>query len=218
MAIRAALFDMDGTLIGILDLWRGLLACYLKPLGAALSEEQFRYAMTLPYDGLAVYMKEQCGLSKTPQEIMEEIDQLSIKEYAGRATLKNGVSEVIHRLYAQGLALVIVTTNLGEIARLVLERFGLASCFSHIFGTHELHFKKVFPECFLDISERIGVSPEDCIVFEDSPAAVQSAKLAGMRVVGVLGEQTDKDKESLKAIADMIIDNDYEGFDLKCQR
>ena len=80
--MKAALFDMDGTLINVLDLWRGLLSCYLAPFGASLSEEQFSEAMTLPYDHLAVYLQKTCDLPKTPQEIMDEIDELSIIELA----------------------------------------------------------------------------------------------------------------------------------------
>lgn len=216
--MRAALFDMDGTLINVLDLWRGLLACYLEPFGAALTEEKFCEAMTLSYDRLAVYLQETCCLPKTAQEIMDEIDALSIEEYAERATLKKGVSEYVRTLYEQGVLLVVVTTNLGEIAKKVLKRFSLDGYFSHVYGTHELQHKKVLPECFLDIAERIGVCPQDCVVFEDSPKVAESAKKAGMYVVGVIGEQQDAVKEELANVADVTIMNHYERMDLRCKK
>ncbi len=215
--MKAALFDMDGTLIDVLDLWRGLLACYLAPFGASLTEEQFLEAMTLPYDRLAVYLQEVCSLPKTPHEIMEEIDVLSIEEYAQRATLKKGVGACVRSLYEQGLCLFVVTTNLGEIAHKVLKRFSLDQYFSGVYGTHELRHKKIFPECFLDIAERIGFPPEECVVFEDSYKVAKSAKLAGMYVVGVIGEQPDAEKRELIAIADVTVSSDYErmSFDAK---
>lgn len=218
MAIRAALFDMDGTLIDIHGLWRGLLSCYLQPFGASLTEEQFQQAMTLSYDNLAIYLRETCGLPRAPREIMEEIDSLSLLEYAKRATLKENVAEYVRSLHGQGVQLAVVTTNLGEIAQLVLERFSLSPYFSGVYGVHELRHKKVFPECFLDIAGRLGVLPEECVVFEDSPQVAQSAKTAGMYVVGVLGEQTDDAKKDLITIADKIIENNYERLDVECQK
>lgn len=212
--MKAALFDMDGTLINILDLWRGLLECYLAPFDASLTESQFREAMTLPYDKLATYLKEVCSLPKTPLEIMDEIDELSIEEYAERATLKNGVDVCIRSLHEQGIRLFVVTTNLGIIAQKVLKQFSLDSYFSGVYGTHELRYKKVLPACFFDIAERIGVKPNECIVFEDSPKVARSAKEAGMYVVGVIGEQLEEEKNELAAIADRLILNNYGRMEL----
>ena len=214
MSFRAALFDMDGTLIYIFDLWRGLLASYLKPFGAVLSEEDFHEAMSLPYDKLAVYLQSKFSLPKTPQEIMDEIDALSIEEYADRATVKQGVAAFTQDLFEKGMVLSIVTTNLGEIAEKVLKRFGMSSYFSHVYGTHELRHKKIFPECFLDIAQRIGVPPQECVVFEDSPAVAESAKAAGMHVVGILGEQTETARKALVEIADQVITSYYDEVNL----
>ncbi len=214
MSFRAALFDMDGTLIHIFDLWRGLLASYLEPFGVVLTETEFRDAMNLTYDNLAVYLKDRFSLPKTAQEIMDEIDELSIKEYADRATLKDGAAAFVRRLAAEGKILALVTTNLGEIAKKVLKRFDIAEYFSYVYGTHELQHKKVSPECFYDIARRIGVAPKECVVFEDSPAVSSSAKSAGMYVVGILGEQTETAKEELIKIADRVITSYSDEVDL----
>ena len=47
------------------------------------------------------------------------------------------------------------------------------------------------PECYLLAAERLGVSAEDCVVFEDSPSGIQSGLRAGMRVIAV-GPYVDK--------------------------
>lgn len=218
MAFRAVLFDMDGTLIDIFDLWRSLLGAYLAPFDASLSEEQFRTAMTLSYNNLACFLKDTCRLDKTPQEIMHEIDLLSLTEYAPLATLKKGVTPFIKKLYKQGLQMYLVTTNLSEIAADVLRHFSLKKYFCDIYGARELSFPKQDFRCFLDIAERIGVSPEECAVFEDSPHAAKSAKEAGMTVFGVLGEQTEEEQRLLHAIADKIVESNYERMDLQCKK
>lgn len=54
---------------------------------------------------------------------------------------------------------------------------------------------KPFPDVYLRAAELLGVAPENCIVFEDSPAGVQAARAAGARVVGVETHEPLEDVE-----------------------
>lgn len=57
----------------------------------------------------------------------------------------------------------------------------------HIFSATQVARGKPAPDLFLFAAQRLGVAPADCIVIEDSPAGIQAARAAGMRVVGFLG-------------------------------
>ena len=61
---------------------------------------------------------------------------------------------------------------------------------------------KPAPDIFLKAAERIGLPPEEYVVFEDAPAGVEAARSAGMRVVGVL---TTHDPHHLRR-ADLLIE------------
>ncbi|WP_009993606.1 HAD-IA family hydrolase, partial [Gardnerella vaginalis] len=54
-----------------------------------------------------------------------------------------------------------------------------------IFGEDLQSDGKNSPQTYLDLSNRIGVKPEYCTVFEDSAIALKSARLAGMKTCGV---------------------------------
>ncbi|MBF0815688.1 HAD family hydrolase [Microbacterium paludicola] len=49
----------------------------------------------------------------------------------------------------------------------------------------DVRASKPHPEGFLRAAEILGITPADCVVFEDSHAGIQAARAAGMRVIGV---------------------------------
>jgi sugar-phosphatase len=96
------------------------------------------------------------------------------------------------------------------VSRLSPHHFAVVTSGSHKLATHRLsHTKlpipKVFitaddvtlgkpnPEPYLLASERLGLNPSDCLVFEDSPNGIKSAKEAGMRVVAIAVRSSDHD-------------------------
>lgn len=67
----------------------------------------------------------------------------------------------------------------------VLDRFHLRPFFSVVVDGMQVQRPKPFPDIYLKAAEQLGVSPSNCIVFEDSPTGVEAARAAGMRIVGV---------------------------------
>jgi len=70
-------------------------------------------------------------------------------------------------------------------AKPILESLGLTEMFEVIVDGNDLTYSKPHPEVFLKASERLGKTPEECVVFEDAQSGVQAAKLAGMRCIGI---------------------------------
>jgi beta-phosphoglucomutase len=82
----------------------------------------------------------------------------------------------------------------------VLEGAGIADCFSVIVNGYEVARPKPAPDVYLRAAELLGVTPQNCIVFEDSPTGVQAARAGGMHVVGLtttMSELKDVDLEIL---------------------
>ncbi len=67
----------------------------------------------------------------------------------------------------------------------VLDAFGLRKFFPVTVNGMQVARPKPFPDVFLEAARRLGMRPEECVVFEDSPTGVTAAVAAGMRVVGV---------------------------------
>jgi HAD superfamily hydrolase (TIGR01509 family) len=82
----------------------------------------------------------------------------------------------------------VASSSQPERIRLSLELTKLLPLFEpNIFSSTMVQRGKPFPDLFLYAAERMGFAPEACIVVEDSPAGIQAAKSAGMRVLAFAG-------------------------------
>jgi beta-phosphoglucomutase-like phosphatase (HAD superfamily) len=81
----------------------------------------------------------------------------------------------------------VASSSLPERIALSLRVTGLSDLFDHVFSASEVPRGKPAPDLFLHAANRMGVSPESCLVIEDSAAGVQAALAAGMRVIGFAG-------------------------------
>jgi beta-phosphoglucomutase len=111
-----------------------------------------------------------------------------------------GVEKFLQELRANGIKTALGSAS--KNAPMILERIGLAHLFDAIVDGNSISEAKPNPEVFLKGAEKLGVQPENCMVFEDAIAGVEAARNAGMRCVGI-GEP-----ETL-GMADLVIP----GFD-----
>lgn len=73
----------------------------------------------------------------------------------------------------------------------VLDGAGLRPFFRTIVDGHQVERPKPDPEVYLRVARQLDCPPANCIVFEDSAAGVEAARLAGARVVGVRTAEAD---------------------------
>ena len=119
-----------------------------------------------------------------PEIEAQEIVAREARNIAGMRPI-NGARELLNSLPARQWA--IVTSASGAAARARLTAAGIAppavlvTCEDVVAGKPE-------PECYLTAARRLGVSPKDCIVFEDAPSGTIAGMAAGVgAVIGVAG-------------------------------
>jgi HAD superfamily hydrolase (TIGR01509 family) len=71
------------------------------------------------------------------------------------------------------------------LIELVLERSGLAPCFTAIVSSEEVERGKPAPDVYLAVARVLGVDPKGCVAIEDSTNGIKSAVAAGMRTIAV---------------------------------
>lgn len=122
------------------------------------------------------------------ETLYQELYRVECQEIKGLKTL-------IDVLKRKGLKLAIATTAPEMNRTFILSELGLTNTFSVILGDEHVTRGKPDPEIYLKTAEKLGVKPEECLVFEDSPVGVESAKRAGMKVVGIMTTHTAEELE-----------------------
>ena len=84
--------------------------------------------------------------------------------------------------------------------RAALERFGLWKLFGHVVFAEEIGLEKRDPQCFVELSGRLGAPLEACTLFDDSPDNCATAARAGMTAVGVYDGYYAARQEELKTV------------------
>jgi beta-phosphoglucomutase len=115
--------------------------------------------------------------------IQKNEDYLSYLVDMNQSEILPGVMTVLEFLKAnyQPIALGSASKN----ARPILEKTGILSYFDTIVDGNDVSNAKPDPEVFLQAAQKLGISNENSIVFEDSVAGIQAANIASMTSIGI---------------------------------
>jgi sugar-phosphatase len=199
---RAALFDLDGTLINSeprsLATWARLLDAHNVPYDeATLHRFMGRRGADVLSEDPALFP------GVTWDVLLAELQQIgSSPDLPPVRDLPESVA-FVRRLHAEGVPFALVTSAGRDWAELALERLGVAELFKGLVTAADVAVGKPDPRGYLMGADILGYAPEHIVVFEDTPAGIQAGKTAGMRVVGIT---TTHDRTRLGE-ADLVVDH-----------
>lgn len=183
---EGVVFDLDGLLVESEPLWRQAEREVFADIGLRLTEDDCRSTMGMRCDAVVgLWYERRPWTGPTPAEVQDRIEKrvLSLMLTEGRPM--PGVDRALDLVERQGLAMAVASSSCSALIDGALGRLGLAdritvrcSAFDEVAG-------KPHPAVFLRAAERLGLAPETCIAFEDSPPGIHSARDAGMWVVAV---------------------------------
>ena len=205
--MRAAIFDMDGTLIDSMPAWRSLNAAYVRSHGFTPTPEQERELYTLTGMQVIPYIKQHFGVESDFDALYAAGCRAIEPIYAAGVPLKPGAGAYLDRLRARGVKLVVATATPAREALIALNRMGLVSRFDYIYSTEMLGISKNEPAFFDRLCALIGERNEDCVMFEDAIYAMRGARDAGLGVVGITDETNLHDRDAMREVADQLIDS-----------
>lgn len=206
--IKAAIFDMDGTIVDSMWVWEQIDFEYLAKHNIKASPLLKHDIAHLSFDEVAVYFKNIFNLPYTTEEIKNHWNEMAFDKYTTSVKLKPGVRSFLKVLKAKGIKIALATSNNTLLLEACLKANGVYEYFDSITLTDEVSRGKDFPDVYLLAAEKLKVNPNECIVFEDILPAVKGAKAAGMTVVGVYDEHSKDTHEDMKILADRFI-NEY---------
>lgn len=186
------IFDLDGTLLDSMEVWRKIYAAPFKEAGMSMPKNLLEQINHLSLNDSARFTVERTGLPFSPAELVEKWTGTARWVYAHDVGLKEGAKELLLELYRRGKRIGIATANPQGIFEACLKREGIADLFMSATSVDEVPRGKGFPDIYREEARRLGLSAGECLVFEDSHMGVRGAKDGGFAVVGVYDKQSEK--------------------------
>ena len=195
--IKAIIFDVDGTLIDSMWIWKQVDVEFLSKRGISLPERLQSEIEGMSYSETAIYFKARFDLPESLDEIKEEWRIMAEDYYKCHIKLKSGAKEFLKLLYEKGFTIGIATSNSRELVEHMLANHNIKQYFSNIRTSCEVDKGKPHTDVYLKVAEDMGIEPDHCIVFEDTVAGVMAAKAAGMKVFAMADEISLESKDKL---------------------
>ena len=202
---KGAIFDMDGTLMDSMWIWRDIDIEYLGRFGIALPEDLQAKIEGLSFAETAVYFQEHFGITDSIEKIQSDWNDMAIDFYRHRIGMKRGARELLTQMKERGMKIGIATSNSVELTEECLAANGVADLFDTVRTSRDTPRGKPFPDIYLSVADEWGIAPEDLIVFEDIPNGAIAGKRAGMEVIAVADDYALPRREELIRIADHFI-------------
>ena len=205
--MKAAIFDMDGTLLDSMTKWRELNGVFVRGMGITPTEKQEADMMSMSGTMVVDYFRDEFGIDTNFDALCVEACKAMKPIYGAGVPHKPGAAAYLKRLRARGVKCVLATATPARLAMIGMNCAHLVSDMDYIFSTDMLGFDKSRNEFFERVSQIIGVPKENCVMFEDSLYAMQGARNAGLGVVGITDATNTRDREAIRACCDAVIDS-----------
>ena len=202
---KAAMFDMDGTILRTMRYWRLTTIELLLGRNIFPTTEQMARVFSTSSRALCGEILAEHGVEMEEREILRELEYYMHPHYLRDATAKPKVGDYLEKLKREGVRMCIGTAAPRESAEAALTRLGLIGYFDFILDQYELDMRKSNPDFFRVVAERMNVDLQDMCVFEDALYSMKTAKSLGCPVIAIEDKTQAHDRNEIIRLADHYI-------------
>lgn len=210
--LRAVIFDLDGVLWDGEPLYHEAFNVVLKPYGhhIEITDPQYTRIIGASVETAWEWMRTTFGLTESPAALYHAYNEAVLELMKQPREPLPGVLELLAELEARGIPVGLASASLRNWVDTTLAGLGLNGAFAATVTASEVSHSKPAPDLYLKAAKGLGVAPENCLAFEDTPSGIASARGAGMFAVHVRVSST-----ALPPLpeADLVIES-YAEFDL----
>jgi len=185
---KGIIFDLDGVIVDTAKYhylaWKKMAAQF----GYDFTEEENEAFKGVSRIRCMELLLEMAQVEASQEQINEWLfqknqDYLAYIEQMDQEELLPGVLTALSFFKSRQIPTALGSAS--KNARPILEKVGLLSYFDAVVDGNDVSAAKPDPEVFLVAARQLGVTPEQCVVFEDSTAGIEAAQRAKMRTVGI---------------------------------
>lgn len=203
---KAAIFDIDGTLLDSMHVWHDVDARFLARRGIAMPSDYARAISSMSFQEVAQYTIERFKLPDSQDALIQEWNDLALDAYTHHVQPKAHALSYLHHLRATGARIALATSLLPSLRMPALHATGIAPLVDAVVGVEEVnHVGKNEPDVYVEAARRVQIAPELCTVFEDLTVGVQSAQQVHMQAWGVFDDASQEMWSHMQRIADGTI-------------
>jgi sugar-phosphatase len=186
MAIKAAIFDMDGLLIDSEPLWYEAAVDVFRPLGIELTPELYASSIGLRTKEFVEnwFQRYQVDMSLAEQAT-KDINDTVVGKIQAKGEAMPGVYGVLELLKREGFSIGLATSSPSRLIDVVVDKLQIREHFSVFSSAEHLTHGKPHPQVYLDCAGAMGIHPVQCVCFEDSFHGLIAAKAARMTCIVV---------------------------------
>lgn len=198
---KVVIFDRDGVIIDSEKAHKASVTAAFEKLGIYITDAD-REQVVGKYP--TEYLKYFLTKYKFSPEEFNKIHESIFFELLYKSELIQPTINLVKKLYNAKAMTAITTTSHRDDTMRILKRAGIDEMFDVIVTYEDYTKRKPDPEPYLTTAKKLNVSPDECVVIEDTETGLTSAKNAGMKCIVLKNEYTKKHDFSQ---ADMIVNS-----------
>ena len=207
MSIKAAIFDMDGTLLDSMYLWIDIGPRYLESKGIEYTDDIKRETKLMLLPELGQYFIDHGYINISVDEFIDEVNASVEHGYYYDVPVKPGVVECLEMFSSHGVRMVVATATDRHLVEAALTRVGIMKYFEKIFTCTEVGADKKVPLIFDTALAYLGTDKTETYVFEDTLTPIKTVSDAGYPLIAICDKWSSKYKDKIIPLADIYTEN-----------
>ncbi len=200
------LFDFDGTLVDSMPYWSTCMISVLDDHNVPHGDDIINIITPLGTAGTIAYFQK-LGLDMTAEDIKNEIASKLTPYYLSIIPSKKNVIHCLERMKRENFKLHVLTASPHGWLDPCLKRLGMYDLFDNVWSSDDFGTGKTDPGIYISAAEKIGAEISDVTFLDDNINADNTAKTAGMNVIGVYDETSKHDEDAMRKLNDFYVYN-----------
>ena len=169
-----------------------------EEINIPMPSDYIKIINNMSFEESAIYTIKRFNLKESKENLIERWNQMAMFEYAHNIKLKPNVRTYLEKLKENNIKIGLATASPQELYESVLKNNKIYDYFDAFTTLQEVKKDKNYPDIYLLTSEKLGICPEECAVFEDILIGINTCKKANFKTVGVYDKYAVNDLEKIK--------------------